>query len=320
MAVTLLVGFAALTSSVAAAAGIRPLVAVRRWPRGLRNRDTRLWLAPAPQPPLELMETPLTLGSSCAMASTACTCRTDSSYPVPSAVSTVPEIEPLLTSVAGSTISWPLAARIVRWLEETETFGVRLSGVFDDRGAERVGEAWPGPLRLEPVAQEDADALIGDGVSEELRARITRAAGGNPLFISEMLTATAMGVYQNEIAQAVVLALFVPLISSSGGNSGSQASTLIVRAMALTEVRMRDWWRVLRREALTGLTLGLVLAVVGMIRILSWQVLFHSYGEHYVRVALTVSLSLVGVVTWEDLVESANLSDYLDRGDPPVTR
>jgi magnesium transporter len=124
------------------------------------------------------------------------------------------------------------------------------------------------------------------------------------LFISEMLTATAMGVFQDEIAQAVVLALFVPLIISSGGNSGSQASTLIVRAMALSEVRMRDWLRIFRRELVVGLSLGIVLAVVGMMRIMSWQFLFHAYGAHATRVALTVAVSLVGVVTWGTLAGS----------------
>jgi magnesium transporter len=118
------------------------------------------------------------------------------------------------------------------------------------------------------------------------------------LFVGEMLTATAMGHFEDEIARAVVLALFVPLIISSGGNSGSQATTLIIRSLALTEVRLRDWWRVARREVLAGLALGAILGSVGIARILLWQVLFHTYGEHSVMVALTVGLSLVGVVTW----------------------
>ncbi|MET0406532.1 MAG: magnesium transporter [Cystobacter sp.] len=118
------------------------------------------------------------------------------------------------------------------------------------------------------------------------------------LFLGEMLTATAMGHFEDEIARAVVLALFVPLIISSGGNSGSQATTLIIRSLALNEVRLRDGWRVARRELLAGLSLGTILGTVGMVRILVWQHFFNSYGEHALLVALTVGLSLIGVVTW----------------------
>ena len=124
------------------------------------------------------------------------------------------------------------------------------------------------------------------------------------LFLGEMLTATAMGQFQTEIARAVVLALFVPLIISSGGNSGSQATTLVIRAMALGEVKIRDWWRVIRREMVTGLGLGLILASIGLARILLWQGLFNAYGEHYFLVALTVALSLVGVVMWGSIAGS----------------
>jgi len=124
------------------------------------------------------------------------------------------------------------------------------------------------------------------------------------LFLGEMLTATAMGQFEAEIARAVVLALFVPLIISSGGNSGSQATTLVIRAMALGEVRIRDWWRVIRRELVTGLGLGLILASIGLVRILTWQGLFNAYGEHYFLVALTVALSLVGVVLWGSIAGS----------------
>jgi magnesium transporter len=102
----------------------------------------------------------------------------------------------------------------------------------------------------------------------------------------------------------VVLALFVPLIISSGGNSGSQATTLVIRAMALGEVRIRDWWRVIRRELATGLGLGSILASIGLVRILLWQVMFNSYGEHYFLVASTVALSLVGVVLWGSVAGS----------------
>ncbi len=124
------------------------------------------------------------------------------------------------------------------------------------------------------------------------------------LFIGETLTATAMGYFEAEIARAVVLALFVPLVISSGGNSGSQATTLVIRAMALGEVRLRDWWRVVRREFLSGLGLGLILAGIGVARILLWQALFHTYGEHHLLIALSVASSLVGVVLWGTLVGS----------------
>jgi len=124
------------------------------------------------------------------------------------------------------------------------------------------------------------------------------------LFVGEMLTATAMGFFEKEIARAVILALFVPLIISSGGNSGSQAATLVIRAMALGEVRIRDWWRVARRELLTGLALGLVLGLIGLVRILVWQAVGQVYGEHYLLVALTVAGSLVGVVMFGTLAGS----------------
>lgn len=116
-----------------------------------------------------------------------------------------------------------------------------------------------------------------------------------------MLTATTMGYFEKEIARAVVLALFVPLIISSGGNSGSQAATLIIRAMAVGEIRLRDWWRVMRREIFSGLTLGAILGSIGFFRIAIWESLFHLYGNHWVLIALTVALSLVGVVLWGTL-------------------
>jgi magnesium transporter len=132
-----------------------------------------------------------------------------------------------------------------------------------------------------------------------------RAGWLTALFLSEMLTATAMSYFEEEIARAVVLALFVPLIISSGGNSGSQATTLVIRAMALGEVRLRDWWKVLTREATTGLCLGLILGSIGLARILLWQGAFHMYGEHYLPIAFTVATSLVGVVMWGTLSGSA---------------
>ena len=104
------------------------------------------------------------------------------------------------------------------------------------------------------------------------------------LFLGEMLTATAMGYFEGEIAKAVVLALFVPLIISSGGNSGSQAATLIIRALALGEVRLRDWWIVMRREILSGLMLGAILGTIGFLRIAIWSGFSDIYGPHWVLI------------------------------------
>jgi magnesium transporter len=124
------------------------------------------------------------------------------------------------------------------------------------------------------------------------------------LFVGEMLTATAMGFFEKQIERAVVLALFVPLIISSGGNSGSQAATLIIRALALGEVRLGDWWRVMRRELIAGLSLGLILASIGFVRIAAWNAVSNLYGPHWFLVALTVSLSLIGVVLWGTMTGS----------------
>jgi magnesium transporter len=116
------------------------------------------------------------------------------------------------------------------------------------------------------------------------------------LFVGEMLTATAMGFFSGEIERAVVLALFIPLIISSGGNSGSQATTLVIRAMALGEIRLRDWWRVIQRELAAGVVLGTILGIIGISRIFLWHALRGTYGPHYGIVALTIGCSLVGVV------------------------
>jgi len=124
------------------------------------------------------------------------------------------------------------------------------------------------------------------------------------LFLGQMLTATAMSSFEDEIATAVVLSLFVPLIISSGGNSGSQASTLIIRSLALGEMRLRDWWRVARRELLSGLVLGMVLGVVGLARILIWNSVSNIYGEHSLVLGITVALSVLGVVTFGTLAGS----------------
>jgi magnesium transporter len=125
------------------------------------------------------------------------------------------------------------------------------------------------------------------------------------LFLGELLTATAMGYFEDEIAKAVILALFVPLIISSGGNSGSQASTLIIQAMAVGDVWVSDWWRVMRREILSGLLLGSVLAIIGFIRIAVWHSFVPQlYGEHWLQIGFTVSASLAGVVLWGTLTGS----------------
>jgi magnesium transporter len=158
---------------------------------------------------------------------------------------------------------------------------------------------------LAEEATEDVQKIGGAGALDApyLRATLSsmvRTRGGwlILLFLGEMLTATAMGWFEDQLSRAIVLVLFLPLIISSGGNAGSQATTLVIRAMALGEVKLQDWWRVVHREFIVGLALGILLATVGAIRILLWQELFGSYGEHYLFVALTVALSLVGVVLW----------------------
>ena len=124
------------------------------------------------------------------------------------------------------------------------------------------------------------------------------------LFFGEMLTATAMSYFEAQIERAVVLALFVPLVISSGGNSGSQAATLVIRSLAIGEVGLRDWWRVMRREVLSGLALGFLLGTIGFLRIALWSAFFKAYGEHWLGVGLTVGLALVGIVLWGTLVGS----------------
>lgn len=121
------------------------------------------------------------------------------------------------------------------------------------------------------------------------------------LFLGEMFTATAMGYFEEEIAKAVVLALFLPLIISSGGNAGSQASTLVIRAMALGEVKLKDWWKIVKREVLSGLFLGTILGIIGFFRVTIWSIFSNIYGEHWLMVAITIGLSLVGVVLWGTL-------------------
>ena len=159
---------------------------------------------------------------------------------------------------------------------------------------------------VDVVREEDTEDIQKIGGMEALDAPYLQIGFGHmmrkragwlsALFLGEMLTATAMGYFEAEIARAVVLALFVPLIISSGGNSGSQASTLVVRAMALGQVRLRDWWRVMRREVATGLVLGAILGMIGLVRILAWHAIAGVYGDRALGVAITVGTSLVGVV------------------------
>jgi magnesium transporter len=118
------------------------------------------------------------------------------------------------------------------------------------------------------------------------------------IFVGQLLTTTAMSLFESQLARAVVLALFIPLVISSGGNSGSQASTLVIRAMAMQEVRLRDWWRVLRRELAAGLLLGLVLGMIGLLRVLLWPQRDEQFGEHFFLIGLTVAISLVWIVMW----------------------
>ncbi|MEO5649604.1 MAG: magnesium transporter, partial [Ginsengibacter sp.] len=130
------------------------------------------------------------------------------------------------------------------------------------------------------------------------------------LFFGEMLTATAMAFYNAELEKVIILTNFIPLIISTGGNSGTQASTLIIQAMALGEVNLKDWWRVMRREILSGLMLGSILGVIGFMRITAWSFLMHQgimpdiYGIHWMLIGFTVSFSLIGVVLWGSLIGS----------------
>jgi magnesium transporter len=140
------------------------------------------------------------------------------------------------------------------------------------------------------------------GMLEMIRKR---AGWLSVLFLGELLTATAMSYYEKEIASAVVLAVFIPLIISSGGNSGSQATTLIIRALALSEVRGRDWWRVFRREFVSGMCLGSILGVLGFARVMTVQAMFGTYKTNALAIAFTVAFSLLGVVLLGTLAGSS---------------
>jgi magnesium transporter len=218
------------------------------------------------------------------------------------------------------------------------TFETRISEIRDTRfvalrAADPAGEAAPVFRKYDrsalPVVDSDG-RLIGivtiddviDVIEEETTREVQKIGGLEALdepyttislrrmvkkratwlivlFLGEMLTATAMQGYNGEIEKAAVLAMFLPLIISSGGNSGSQATTLIIRAMAVGEVGLRDWWKVLRREMGSGMWLGIILGVIGFCRILLWQSLhFYDYGAHHILIALAVGFSLIGVVLW----------------------
>jgi len=124
------------------------------------------------------------------------------------------------------------------------------------------------------------------------------------LFIGETFTATAMNFFSDQLAKALILAMFIPLIISSGGNSGSQASTLIIRALALGEITIRDWWKIVKKEFSTGLAIGLILGIIGFVRVAAWSYFIASYGPHWMLIAFTVGFSLVGVVMWGTMVGS----------------
>jgi magnesium transporter len=164
---------------------------------------------------------------------------------------------------------------------------------------------------VEATATKEIQRIGGSEALDEpymqismLRLVQKRAGWLTALFLGEMLTATAMGAFENEISKAVILALFVPLIISSGGNSGSQASTLVIRALALGEVGLGDWWRVMRREIVAGIALGAILGSIGFLRITMWSAFSDIYGPHWLLVAITVGTALVGVVLWGSLVGS----------------
>lgn len=168
---------------------------------------------------------------------------------------------------------------------------------------------------IDAIVQETTEDLQKLGGLEALNApymkisfwQMIRKRGGwlAVLFLSEMLTASAMQTYQSELEKAIVLTLFIPLIMSSGGNSGSQATSLLIRALALRELGLQDWWRVVLRELPSGLTLGAMLGAIGIVRIAVWQNLgIYDYGEHWVLIALTVGAALVGIVTFGSLTGS----------------
>jgi magnesium transporter len=168
---------------------------------------------------------------------------------------------------------------------------------------------------IDAIVQEDTEDVQKFGGMEALdqpylqigfAAMIKKRAGWLcALFLSEMLTASAMQTFEGELEKAVVLTLFIPLIMSSGGNSGSQATSLIIRALALRELKLRDWWRIAVRELPAGMTLGAILGTIGIVRITAWQFAgFYDYGTHWPLIALTVGMALVGIVTFGSMAGS----------------
>jgi magnesium transporter len=149
-------------------------------------------------------------------------------------------------------------------------------------------------------------ALHAPYLSVGLGSMLTKRGGWlSALFLGEMLTATAMGMFESEIQRAAVVALFVPLIISSGGNSGSQATTIIIRSLALREISLRDWWHIAGRELTTGFLLGLFLGLIGALRVVLWYYFgWHAYGGHPYLMAATVWISLTGVVTFGSVAGS----------------
>lgn len=178
--------------------------------------------------------------------------------------------------------------------------------VIDDKGILLGIVTIDDVLRLsDKEATEDIQKIGGQAALDEpymntpfLSLMKKRAGWLTILFLGEMLTATALGFFEDEISKAVVLALFLPLIISSGGNAGGQATTLIIRAMALGEVKLQDWWKVIRREIASGLFLGIVLGIIGFARIAIWSQFTNIYGEHWVLIGITIFFSLIGVVLW----------------------
>jgi len=157
----------------------------------------------------------------------------------------------------------------------------------------------------EEEATEDIHKLAGVEALEEPYPTISlismvrkRAIWLTILFVGEILTAVAMGFFENEISKAVVLSMFIPLIISSGGNSGSQAATLVIRAMALGEITLSDWWLIMKREVLSGLLLGSILGLIGFIQVAVLANLVHVISTHWMLIALTVFVSLIGIVLW----------------------
>jgi magnesium transporter len=163
----------------------------------------------------------------------------------------------------------------------------------------------------EAAATREIQRIGGSEALDEPYMRIAfarmiqkRAGWLTALFLGEMLTATAMAYFELEISKATVLALFIPLIISSGGNAGSQASTLVIRALALGEVGLSDWWRVMRREIFAGLSLGGILGSIGFLRITVWSGFSDIYGPHWLLIALTVAVALLGIVLWGTVIGS----------------